>query len=307
VSSAIAGEAGFVTETINSARLIRGDSVYSLEAGIALASEDIIETDADSHAQLEMQDGSVLEVGPSSQLYLSEYRLDQSKQVEKAEVSLIIGWLRFITAKLGPSRSYRFITPTMTIGIRGTEGVILAEDDNSSLSLNEGEIELSELDSEGRISRADRLLAGEYVARRQGQRLQRLREAPSAFRDQIPPLFRQRLVRKLKDLKRRGIKLKRLRQIDFRDMQKIIRTNPGIRDRLIERYKQRFEDPVFRKNFSEYLKNNPGLRNRLKNNPFLKEKMKQRAVKQRKRQLREKKQGQTRENIRRDSYQRKRR
>ena len=120
---------GYVTESDENAQLIRGDDVFALQAGVAIEQQDIITTQGEGHAQLEMEDGSVLEIGSASQVHLTDYLLDDKKEIEKAEVSLITGWLRFITAKLNPARSYQFTTPTMTIGIRGTEGIINTTED----------------------------------------------------------------------------------------------------------------------------------------------------------------------------------
>lgn len=287
-SSLAAGEIGYITEATEGAQLIRGDTVFSLEEGVALDSEDVINTGAGGHAQMEMQDGSVFEVGSSSQVHLSEYQLNDRKQVEKAEISLVAGWLRFITAKLNQPRYYRFTTPTMTIGIRGTEGTINAEEDISSLSLSEGEVDVSELDEEGNILPPDRLRAGEFVERHQGQRLRLFKQTPASFKNKLPDRFKKRIARKLKRLKKLGVSPKELRKVAFRDVQKIIRNNPRIRDRLIERFKQRFKNPSFRENFRKHMKNNPGLKNKLKRNPMMRKKMKSWAEEKRKNRLREK-------------------
>ncbi len=84
---------GYVTEADDAAQLIRGDEVFALQAGVAIEQQDIITTQREGHAQLEMEDGSVLEIGPASQVHLTDYLLDDKKEIKKAEVSLITGWL----------------------------------------------------------------------------------------------------------------------------------------------------------------------------------------------------------------------
>lgn len=286
LSTAFAGEVGHVTEATHEARIIRGDSVFVLEQGVALRREDVISTGRDGHAQLEMDDGSILELGPSSQIHLSEYLLDDQRQVEKAEVSLLTGWLRFLTAKLAPQRPYRFTTPTMIIGIRGTQGTIYAEEDSSSLSLSEGLVDLTELDDAGQTQFSSHMQAGEYVAHRRGQRLQLQKKAPDSFKNRLPARLKKQRARKLHLLKKRGVKLRLLHKVSVNDLKQAIRANPRIRDRLIRQFQQRFRDPTFRENFRKYIKGHPVIRDRLKNHPILKQKLKSRAVeKKRERQI----------------------
>ena len=291
---------GYVTEADEAARLIRGDEVFALQAGVAVEQQDIISTQSEGYAQLEMEDGSVLDIGPASQVHLTEYLLDgkpdtdrngrDKREVDKAEVSLITGWLRFITAKLQPAGRYQFTTPTMTIGIRGTEGIISSTQDDASLSLEEGRVEVAELDSAG-LSSAEvtAVKAGEFISRRQGQRRQLLAKTPAAYKDRIPRRYRTKLSRKLNNLQQRGISPRRLRKASYEDLQKILRTNPRIKNRLQNRFKERLKDPLFRKKLNKRLKARPETKRKLRNNPQYNQKKQAWAQKQRKKAVREKK------------------
>jgi hypothetical protein len=156
--------------------------------------------------QAEMSDGSILEVGATSEFYISEYRLRDDESVEVAAVSLLKRWLRFVAAKLQPSSRYEINTPVATIGIRGTEGVVSADTDTSSLLLNEGAVEFAELNQTGELGVAGLVKPGEFIRRDRGKRFEKHQAVLASFMGTMPGRFKARPKRYKSILLRRGVK-----------------------------------------------------------------------------------------------------
>jgi len=88
-----------------------------------------LETDAASGASLVLRDGTVMVIGPSSRLELKEFRFDATTHDGGLIVSLLRGSLRMVTGLLGKKQDgIRVDTQTATIGIRGTDFIVTADD-----------------------------------------------------------------------------------------------------------------------------------------------------------------------------------
>ena len=226
---------GVFTETSGDVKFLRGDYYFEAAAGVEVEAEDLVETGDAATAQLDMGDGSILRIGPNSRLALTDYRLDSDGNVIAAGIEVVSGWLRFAVSKLRNDASYRIETPTMTIGIRGTEGVIEAQDSQGSLYLEEGAVEARAADPQSSGSDASAVRAGEYIERTRGQSFARPGQAPLAFRNRMPPAFRERLQRRAQLLKARGMPPRQIRRIQGEDVQRYLKDHPHMRPHLQQR------------------------------------------------------------------------
>ncbi|MBN8477028.1 FecR domain-containing protein, partial [Sulfuritalea sp.] len=104
-----------------------------LGGGSPLATGDVIETQANSGAELRYDDGTVVRLAARSRFTVPEYRLAPQQAGEERFVSrLLAGAMRVVTgtiAKRQP-RNARFVAHTATIGIRGTDFVVRLCDDD---------------------------------------------------------------------------------------------------------------------------------------------------------------------------------
>jgi hypothetical protein len=258
-------EVGHVTEIDDKAELIRDGSVFALELGVAVSADDIVKTGDDSIAQLEMLDGSVLDVGPSSELHIAQYSLEENNQLNGGEVSLLAGWLRFITSKLNTSRTFNINTPTMSIGIRGTEGIIGIDEVSSQLELATGQVDVVGVDAEGNDFQVSRVIrAGEFIQHNLDGSAEHLPQSPESFRQRKHPRFKVALVRKLQKLAKRGVLPKKLRKANVDDLKRLLKTNPRIRERLFKHLEKSMMDPAFRSRLKNHLKDNPALQKKLR-------------------------------------------
>ena len=220
--------AGVVTDVEGESRLIRDTGVFALVPGVDVDEGDLVQTGAGAQVQIEMEDGSLLEAGTASELYLSDYVLRDDSSVENVAVSLVKGWLRFVAAKVSLGGRYEFNTPVVSIGIRGTEGIIEASADSSRVLLEEGRIEVFELDDSGEIGASEIVEAGQLVRRQRARRI--VRENPKAFRALLPRYFRQHPKRLKALLQRRGVTPKKLRELGYDDIKGLLKTNPRIKN-----------------------------------------------------------------------------
>jgi FecR protein len=76
-------------------------------------------TVGDGNAQLQLDDGTKLVVGPSSRLLLQSYLRRNNATASKVGIKALRGTFRFITGN-SPKSAYKISTTNATIGIRGT-------------------------------------------------------------------------------------------------------------------------------------------------------------------------------------------
>ena len=91
---------------------------------------EIITTQKDSYAQINMTDGSSMTLRPNTQVKIENYQFSQDKpQDDSAFFRLVKGGLRTVTGlvgKRGNQDAYKIGTATATIGIRGSGGETLS-------------------------------------------------------------------------------------------------------------------------------------------------------------------------------------
>lgn len=124
MSAAWSGVAGRVDSVSGSVMVGKGAQARILRASDQIIEGDLLTTDKDSWALLEMIDGATLTVRPQTQLRIDSYVYSESQASgNKSFLSLFQGAFRAVTGAIGAvnPRGYIISTPTATIGIRGTD------------------------------------------------------------------------------------------------------------------------------------------------------------------------------------------
>ena len=106
-----------------------------LERGIELDTGDTVRT-TDGRVQIRMTDGSYISLQPNTEFGIKNYRFEgRTDGTESAIYSLLKGAMRTVTGLVGrTNRSrYQIGTPTATVGIRGTGGLIQILPDGATL------------------------------------------------------------------------------------------------------------------------------------------------------------------------------
>ncbi|MCS4510257.1 FecR family protein [Xylophilus ampelinus] len=97
-----------------------------LQSGDALNAADRIVTGADGSASVVLRDGSVMVIGPQSQMELKSFAFDSTTHDGNMGVSLLRGTMRMVTGLIGKKRpeAVQVETPTSTVGILGTDFIV---------------------------------------------------------------------------------------------------------------------------------------------------------------------------------------
>jgi hypothetical protein len=131
VRPADAEHAGFLKSVEGKVHVVSTSGARrSVAAGDPLVAADRVETEKDSGASVVLRDGTMMVVGPSSRLDLKEFRFDSTTQDGGVFVALLRGSMRMVTGLIGKKNpnAIRVDTQTATIGIRGTDFIVTADD-----------------------------------------------------------------------------------------------------------------------------------------------------------------------------------
>jgi hypothetical protein len=132
-AAAAAGRVDFATGGVTVSG--RDGQARPLARGGDLDNGDTVRTN-DGRAQIRFTDGSYVSLQPNTDFAISEYRYDgKTDGSERGFYGLIRGAMRTVTGAIGRvnRNAYRVSTPTATVGIRGTGGVIQVLNDGSTL------------------------------------------------------------------------------------------------------------------------------------------------------------------------------
>src|SRR5262249_6769685 len=105
----------------------------ALQRGAELDNGDTVRT-AEGRAQLRFSDGAYVSLQPDSEFAIRDYRFDgKTDGTERGFFGLLKGAMRTVSGLVGRVNrdQYQVTTPTATIGIRGTGGVIQVRGDGS--------------------------------------------------------------------------------------------------------------------------------------------------------------------------------
>jgi hypothetical protein len=133
-AAAAAGRVDFATSGVTVAG--RDGQQRPLARGAELDTGDTVRTGSDGRAQIRFTDGSYVSLQPNTDFAISDYRYDgRTDGSERGFYGLVRGAMRTVTGAIGRvnRNAYRVTTPTATVGIRGTGGVIQVLNDGSTL------------------------------------------------------------------------------------------------------------------------------------------------------------------------------
>lgn len=123
-------------------------SLLGGNSAVILAEDDLFEgqkivTGAQGQVQIVFADDTHLVVGPGSSLVIEKYLMRNGGTASSFAVSALGGTFRFITGK-SPKSAYSIVTPTATIGVRGTKFDFSVDGDTkeTKVVLFEGEVKL---------------------------------------------------------------------------------------------------------------------------------------------------------------------
>ena len=121
-------EAGMVKVVTGNATIERGNQKIVATPGTKLLVSDRVRTEVASSMGITLHDGTLLSLGPKSNLSLNKFVFDSTTNLGALDASLKRGTLAVVSGKLSKSSpdAVTYHTPTSILGVRGTEFVIEA-------------------------------------------------------------------------------------------------------------------------------------------------------------------------------------
>ncbi len=125
---ALAQEAGVVKTSKGNATLERAGEKLAVSVGSKVLVNDHVMTGPDGAVGIMLRDNTMLSAGPNSSLQMNKFAFDTTTNAGVIDASVKRGTVAVISGKIAKStpENVSFSTPTMTLGVRGTEFIIEA-------------------------------------------------------------------------------------------------------------------------------------------------------------------------------------
>lgn len=128
MAPALAEPAGIVKTSRGVANIERNGQRLPASVGAAVEARDRIVTGADGAVGVTLRDNTMLSAGPNSVLDLNRFAFNSTTHEGTIDASVKRGTLAVISGKIAKANpdAVHFFTPSITVGVRGTEFVIEA-------------------------------------------------------------------------------------------------------------------------------------------------------------------------------------
>lgn len=124
-----AESAGQIKRLTGEVTVVRNQQRLVATPGFAIEAKDRLMTGKDGSVGFTTTDNSLVALGPNSQLVIDQYAFNQQSHDGNIAFRFLKGSFAVVSgllAKIQPDKA-KFLTPTATIGIRGTEFVVAIE------------------------------------------------------------------------------------------------------------------------------------------------------------------------------------
>src|SRR5882757_10424771 len=253
-ASAFAQSAGTLTLVEGNVELIRGATLYAVSQGVRLGDGDILSIDPKGQAQVEFQDGAILNLSQGALAMLTTIASGARGQ---SEIAVLSGWAKFTQKKSGKGIQYRYLTPRVEINAGEATAVLNTGDGSTDIYVESGTVRFSEIGRKGvqRIARDAK--GGEFIVRR-GEQPATVSSRPSAeFIKNMPRHFRDDLPVLLDRFKNRRSEPKREHEVTYAEVEAWLKAGPSIKRNFVKRFESRSKDSEFRRKLIENLREHP--------------------------------------------------
>ena len=217
--------------------IIRGDSLWTGSRGATLVAGDIIETGSGAFLVVEMQGGSLVGIGPSSQVYF----------LQRADVATLVvlkGWVKADIRAKANSGAMRIVGTRL--GIQGQQAVVLLDADERSDAVFDEQGSATLMLREHAATRIDKETKPNQFYVREDRAAVILQPHPSAdFLAKMPIAFRDALPEKAAANLKKPVEPKRVRNATYSDIQPWLMMPGDWRAGFIGRFRGRLTDPAF--------------------------------------------------------------
>ncbi|MEP4487011.1 MAG: FecR domain-containing protein [Halioglobus sp.] len=119
-------EAGTIKISRGDAKIVRGANTLPAAVGSTVFVNDSLVTGSNGAVGLTLRDNTRLTAGPDTTLDLNTFNFDTTTHAGEVDASVTRGSLSVISGKIAKAspNGVKFNTPTVTLGVRGTEFII---------------------------------------------------------------------------------------------------------------------------------------------------------------------------------------
>ena len=139
-AAARADDIGKATSVVPATNYTRGTQIAALSPDDAVQQNDLVKTSAKGSTEIKFVDGTVLTIGPNSEVVLDKMIFDGDR-AKNATIRVVRGAMRFASGRSDHS-AYHIETKVATIGVRGTVIDVSVENDKMIYSTVEGDAEI---------------------------------------------------------------------------------------------------------------------------------------------------------------------
>jgi hypothetical protein len=164
---------GNVATLIGSATVTRNDEVTALKLKDDIFQNDILQTSAKSSLGITFNDATTFNLTANATITVDNFVYEEGGKQNAALFDVAKGTVAFVAAAVAKTGDMKISTPTATLGIRGTSGLVEVPEGASATSRNNVAIKLYP-DADGKVGRIE-------VNDRAGARLGFLTQGASGF------------------------------------------------------------------------------------------------------------------------------
>jgi hypothetical protein len=165
---------GNVATVTGIATVIRDKNSYPLKVRDDIYLNDVVQTSSNSSLGITFNDATTFNLSASAKITIDNYVYEDGGKQNSAIFDIGKGTVAFVAAAVAKTGDMKIATPTATLGIRGTTGVVDVPEGAAASSANNVNIKLYP-DADGRVGHID------VNDRASGTRLGALTQASSGF------------------------------------------------------------------------------------------------------------------------------
>src|SRR4029079_8994488 len=173
-AAAVDDSVGQIATLQGGATVTRGQTAAAaLKVSAAVVQSAVLAAGANAALGVTFDDETTLSLSANARIVVDEFVYEKGAKGNKAVLNVARGTVAFVASLVAKSGDMTITTPTSTLGIRGTTGVIDVPENAAAGGAAEAKIKLYP-DSDGRVGRID-------VFSRRGERFVALTQGSSAF------------------------------------------------------------------------------------------------------------------------------
>ncbi len=177
---AVSEAIGQVTAVQGGASVTRNNAAAApLQKDSEIYRDDVVQTGASGTLSITFDDETTFNLSPNTSVTIDEFIYDEKSKNNAAAFKVARGTVAFVASQVAKTGDMTIATPTATMGIRGTTGLVEVPEGAGSTGAGDARIKLYP-DSDGRVGRIEVFAPGQGGARL-GQRLGLLTSGSSAF------------------------------------------------------------------------------------------------------------------------------